>query len=46
MVVLSPDSTFFGADIGLLDREVERGRLALAADETAVVYSPTVIACD
>ncbi|MFM8531509.1 MAG: hypothetical protein ACKOD2_17910 [Ilumatobacteraceae bacterium] len=46
VVVLSPDSTFFGADIGLLDREVERGRLALAANETAVVYSPTVIACD
>jgi len=46
VVVLSVDSTFFGADVGLLDREVETGRLARSSAGSATVYSPTETACD
>lgn len=46
VVVVSPDSTFFGADLGLLDREVDSGRLTRVSTDSAIVYRPADSACD
>jgi len=45
-VVLSNEVTFSGADIDLLNDQVDAGRLTLTSSSGASVYSPTAQACD
>jgi len=46
IVVLDPNSNFFGADLDLLDRQVDNGRLRRSGDQSVIVYRPTADACD
>ncbi|MEY3680287.1 MAG: hypothetical protein RL547_899 [Actinomycetota bacterium] len=45
-VVLSDEAMFFAADLELLDREVDNGRLTRTDRSGAIVYEPTASACD
>jgi hypothetical protein len=45
-VVLSDQAMFFAADLALLDREVDNGRLTRVDDTGSIVYEPTDSACD
>lgn len=45
-VVLSDQALFFAADLALLDREVDNGRLTRVDDTGSIVYEPTDSACD
>lgn len=45
-VVLSDQAMFFAADLTLLDREVDNGRLTRVDDTGSIVYEPTDSACD
>lgn len=45
-VVLSDEAMFFAADLELLDREVDNGRLTRTDDDGSIVYEPTDSACD
>lgn len=45
-VVLSDQAMFFAADLTLLDREVDNGRLIRIDDTGSIVYEPTDSACD
>ena len=45
-VVLSDGVTFSGADIDLLNEQVDAGRLTLTSSNGASVYLPTARACD
>ena len=45
-VVLSDQAMFFAADLALLDREVDKGRMTRADDTGSIVYEPTDSACD
>jgi hypothetical protein len=45
-VVLSDRAMFFAADLTLLDREVDDGRLIRTDRDGSIVYEPTDSACD
>ena len=45
-VVLSDQAMFFAADLSLLDREVDNGRLTRTDEVGSIVYEPTDSACD